>query len=437
MAGLRDLLEQRVGRIWVAGEISDYYQARSGHCYFNLVDASAQARVVLFRGDASRLPFELEDGLEVVLYGDVTVYEPRGALQITARVLEPRGRGALQLAFEQLRRRLDAEGLFDADRKKEIPVHPERIGVVTSTAGAAIRDFLQVTGRRFPSIPILVAPTRVQGEGAEVEISAAIERLSERSDISVIVVTRGGGSLEDLMAFNSELVARAISRCPIPVVAGVGHEVDLTIADLVADLRAPTPSAAAEMVVPDRMAHRSRLTGQATRLRVAMENLLERGAHRAGRLGDSLRALDPSLRLSAQRSRMKAAIRGLALGMKHRVERMKSGLEPTGRALMRASRMGPMRSRERLELASHGLVRVIPGMRERERARLARLAGRLDSLSPLGVLDRGYALVRREDDGAIVRRADEVGAGDRLEIRVAAAEITSVVENVRVPEDGA
>ncbi|NRA00116.1 MAG: exodeoxyribonuclease VII large subunit, partial [Myxococcales bacterium] len=215
MGGLRGLLEDRVGRLWVVGEVSNFHKARSGHSYFTLKDDEGQIRAALFRNAARRVAFEPEDGLEVVVYGDVTVYEARGDLQIIVRDLEPRGQGALQLAFEQLRRKLDAEGLFDPESKRELPEFPAVIGLVTSPGGAVLHDFLQVTGRRFPGIPILIAPTRVQGEGAEDEIASGIDALGEREEISVIVVARGGGSLEDLMAFNSETVARAVARAPV------------------------------------------------------------------------------------------------------------------------------------------------------------------------------------------------------------------------------
>ena len=243
LGGLDALLEDRVGRVWLVGEVSNLHRARSGHLYFTLKDDAAQIRAALFRGAARRLAFEPEDGLEVLVHGDVRIYEPRGDLQMVVRQLEPRGEGALQLAFEQLRRRLEAEGLFDAARKRPIPAIPSHVGVVTSPTSAAIRDVLEVSGRRAPALPILIAPTRVQGEGAEREIADALDRLAAREGIDVILLVRGGGSLEDLRAFNSETVARAIVRCPVPVVSGVGHEVDFTIADLAADLRAPTPSA--------------------------------------------------------------------------------------------------------------------------------------------------------------------------------------------------
>jgi hypothetical protein len=239
--GLRELLEEEVGRVFVVGEISNLRRAPSGHCYFTLKDDQAQLRAVLFRNAAVRLPFDPEDGLEVVVEAELTLYAARGDLQLIVRQMEPRGQGALQLAFEQLRARLEAEGLFDPARKRALPDWPRRVGVVTSPSGAALRDVIQVSGRRMPGIPLLIAPTRVQGDGAEEEIAAALDALGRLSDVDVILLVRGGGSLEDLRPFNTERVARAIVASRVPVVAGVGHEVDLSIADLAADARAPRP----------------------------------------------------------------------------------------------------------------------------------------------------------------------------------------------------
>jgi exodeoxyribonuclease VII large subunit len=386
LAGLRMLLEERIGRVWVVGELSNLHRARSGHLYFTLKDDAGQLRAALFRNAARRLAFEPEDGLEVLVYGDLSVYEPRGDLQLIVRQLEPRGLGALQLAFEQLRARLEAEGLFDPERKRPLPARPSRIGVVTSSTGAAIRDVLEVTGRRYCAASILIAATRVQGVGAEDEIAVALDALSAQPDVDLILLVRGGGSLEDLQAFNSEVVARAIARAAVPVVSGVGHEVDVTIADLTADVRAATPSVAAEMAVPDAADLRRHLARDWRRLLLAVRAVFERGAQSLARERDALQMLAPSARLAVQRARFEAAIRAL--------------------------------------------VRVGAAPAERGRSRLAELAGRLDSLSPLGVLGRGYALVRRARDGAIPRTADELERGERLAIRLAEAQLEAVVESI-------
>jgi len=380
------LLEERIGRVWVVGEVSNLHRARSGHLYFTLKDDAGQLRAALFRNAARRVVFEPEDGLEVLAYGDLSVYEPRGDLQLIVRQLEPRGLGALQLAFEQLRARLEAEGLFDPARKRPLPALPSRIGVVTSPTGAAIRDVLEVTGRRYRAASITIAPTRVQGVGAEHEIAAALDALCAHAEVDLILLVRGGGSLEDLQAFNSEVVARAIARASRPVVSGVGHEVDVTIADLAADARAATPSAAAELAVPDAADLARQLARDWRRLSRALRAIFERCAQQLAREGDALQMLAPSARLAVQRARLRAALR----------------------ALLRAGAASA----------------------ERGRSRLAQLAARLDSLSPLAVLDRGYALVRRARDGAIPRRADELERGERLAVRLAEAQLEAIVESI-------
>ncbi len=391
LGGLNALLEDRVGRLWVVGEIANLHRASSGHAYFSLKDEGGQLRSALFRSAASRVPFELRNGLEVMAYGDVSVYQARGELQLVVHKVEPRGQGALQLAFEQLRERLSAEGLFDPERKQALPEFPSAVGIVTSPTSAAVRDVIEVSGRRSPGTPLLIAPTRVQGDGSEAEIAAAIDALAARPELDVILVVRGGGSLEDLFSFNSEVVARAIARCPIPVVTGVGHETDFTIADFVADIRAPTPSAAAEQVLPDRRALASSLGRDWRRLVAAIQGQMRRFSERVLREREVLRMSAPSARLAIQRRRLLAAERAL------------------GRAL--ALR------------------------RERWRGSLAALAARLDSLSPLAVLGRGYALVTRERDSGIVRGADEVELGEGLRVKLARGTLGARVESLEPGDD--
>jgi exodeoxyribonuclease VII large subunit len=391
VAGLRRLLEDRVGRLWVVGEVADVHRPRSGHVYFTLKDERGQLRAALFRGAARNLLFEPEEGMQVLAYGEVSVYEPRGDLQLLVRELEPRGLGALQVAFEQLRRRLEAEGLFDAARKRTPPRLPRCIGVVTSESGAALRDVLAVTARRWPALPILLAATRVQGAGAEHEIAAALESLSQHEDVSVILLVRGGGSLEDLQPFNTERVARAIAACRPPVISGVGHEVDVSIADLVADVRAATPSAAAELAVPDRGALREVLRVHRSRLERALRESLRRWQARLERSAARLRAAAPEARLALARERHAAVTRALEQAVRARV----AGL----------------------------------------RGRLSQRVARLDALSPLAVLGRGYALVRRVRDGALVRAAADAPQGEALELRVASATLRAVVTDSRSADD--
>lgn len=379
IAGLSGLIQRHVGRVWVVGEISNLHIARSGHTYFTLKDDDGQLRAALFRGNAGRVRFELEEGLEVIAEADVSIYAARGDLQLIVRALEPRGVGALQLAFEQLRRRLAAAGLFAEQRKRAIPIHPRRVGVVTSPTSAAVRDVLKVAGRRFPAIPILISPTRVQGDEAAAEIATAIGRLATAAEVDVILLVRGGGSLEDLMAFNTEVVARAIAASPIPVVSGVGHETDTTIADLVADVRASTPSAAAMLAVPDRVALADLVDRDLQRLVASVRR--EIGMHRdhVAKLRAVLRARSPQARVALARTRQARAYAAAKSAIRRRMDGT--------------------------------------------RRRLAETATRLDALSPLAVLGRGYALARRESDGRIVRAPADVRLGDRLELRLASDQI--------------
>jgi exodeoxyribonuclease VII large subunit len=408
VGGLRALLEERVGRLWVVGEVSNLRRPGSGHLYFTLKDDAGQIRAARFRATARRLPFEPEDGLEVLVYADVTLYEPRGELQLVVRHLEPRGEGALRLAFEQLRRRLAAEGLFDSARKRALPASPRRIGVVASAASAALHDVLQVTGRRCPGLPVLIAAARVQGAGAEEEIAAALDRLAAEPDVDVVLLVRGGGSLEDLQPFNSERVARAIAASRVPVVAGVGHEVDLTIADLAADLRAPTPSAAAELVAPDSLQLRRSLARDWRRLERAVRVALAHARARATRSGEAVALLAPASRVAGWRTRLEALARALRRG---------------GEA--------PLARRAGLAALARSLVASARGRVSASRAELAQQAASLEALSPLAVLSRGYALVRRARDGRIVRTADQLAPGERLAVRVAQAELAAVVAAVR------
>jgi exodeoxyribonuclease VII large subunit len=393
VAGLQRLLEEQVGRVWVVGEISNLHSARSGHHYFTLKDEDGQIRAALFRGNASRLRFELEEGLEVVAEAEVSIYAARGDLQLIVRSLEPRGVGALQLAFEQLRKRLQAAGLFDESRKRPIPTHPRRIGLVTSPTSAALRDVLKVAGRRFPATPILISPTLVQGEEAPRQIAEAIERLGRVDDVDVILVVRGGGSIEDLFAFNSEIVAKAIAASNVPIIAGVGHETDTTIADLAADLRAPTPSAAAMQALPDRVELARLVDRDLGRLVSAIEQRVAGDSLRLARLREVLRARSPQARLALAKTR---ALR-----------------------------------------AATALVQAIQSRLDRHRRQLVEAAARLDALSPLAVLGRGYALVRHEPEGWIVRSASELQIGDRLEVRFGVGRVDAEVLRVEPEETSA
>lgn len=370
---VRSLLESAVDALWVGGEIANWTRARSGHCYFTLKDDRAQLRCVMWRTEAEQLPTDPDEGMQVRAFGALTLYEARGEYQMSVQRLEAEGtEGLWRLAFEKLRKKLEAEGLLDPARKRPVPRFPGTVGVVTSLSGAALHDILTVLRRRAPWVRVLVRGARVQGEGAETEIARALEALGQSGLCDVVIVGRGGGSLEDLWAFNLEPVARAIAACPVPVVSAVGHEVDVTISDLVADLRAPTPSAAAEAVAPD---------GEALRTQIrSVPDRLARG-----------------LRGTVQRRRQALA----------------EGIDRLGRQLER--RLAP--ARQAVDLGVARLERGVLRLLERRRQKLSVLAGRLEALSPLGILERGYS-VARSPEGKILRRVEDFPAGRTFVLRV-------------------
>lgn len=433
LGGLRRLLEDRVGRVWVVGEISNLFEAASGHCYFTLKDDDGQIRAALFRNTARSLPFSLEEGLEVLVHAEVTIYEARGDLQLIVRHMEPRGAGALQLAFEQLRARLDAEGLFDEARKRRLPPMPRRIGVVTSPHGAAVRDVVRVSAQRFPGTPLLVSPTRVQGPGVEREIEVALARVAQQSEVDVVLLVRGGGSLEDLWAFNTESLVRAVAACPVPVVCGVGHEVDVTLCDLAADRRAATPSAAVLEVLPDAEALRARVARLERSLGLALRARMVQARGLLKSETDALRALAPAARLRAQAERLTRLERRLGRAMQRAAERRRDRVRKTA-ARLRPRALGIETRRDRLRPLVRGLQVATRRGAQRRRAELGALAGRLDSLSPLAVLGRGYGLVRRSDDRRVVRRAGDLREGERFEVQVAEARIEAAAERVTVED---
>ena len=371
-AELKALLENTFTGVWVEGEISNFKHHTSGHMYFTLKDERGQLRAVMFRGSNRGLQFRPEDGLAVIVFGNVTIYEPRGEYQVYVEYMEPKGLGALQLAFEQLKTRLEAEGLFDPARKRPIPLLPKKIGVVTSPSGAAIRDILQIIHRRFANVQVLIFPVRVQGEGAAAEIVEGVEFLNKRGDLDVLIVARGGGSIEDLWAFNEEVVARAIYASQTPVISAVGHETDFTIADFVADVRAPTPSAAAELVISRKAELSQRVDDLFSRLVSHMRYRAERSGERLRSLERHLRLLSPLERVKGQRERLRDGALALQSSMSHRL------------ALWR----GELRT----------------------------AAARLDSLSPLAILARGYSVCRRLPDLSILTRAASIAEGERVEV---------------------
>ena len=392
-ARIGEALEERFPAVWVEGEISNFYLHGSGHAYFTLKDADAQVRAVLFRTRMRRIKFEPADGLHVLAFGAIEVYRQRGEISLVVELLEPKGLGALQLAFEQLKARLQAEGLFDQARKRELPRFPRRIGIATSPTGAAIQDMLRVIGRRYGALNIVISPCRVQGDGAAEEIAQAIRDLNALGDVDVIIVGRGGGSIEDLWAFNQETVARAIAGSKVPVVSAVGHEVDFTIADFVADLRAPTPSAAAELVVREKQA----VVDTLAQLRARLERSAARPLRDLERRVDELTVrLRRGLRGEVSRAGHRVALATRALRAADPVARVTSG-------------------RHRLEGLESRLIASFTRRCDRARSGLRAAVARLDSLSPLAVLGRGYSLTRART-GEFVRSASQVKAGDDVQV---------------------
>ncbi|HUB50729.1 MAG TPA: exodeoxyribonuclease VII large subunit [Terracidiphilus sp.] len=427
---VRELVEQEYADVWVEGEISNFRPAPSGHLYFTLKDADAQLPIVLFRRQAVLLRFRPEDGLHVLVRGCVSVYEQRGQMQLVAETMEPVGAGSLQLAFEQLKERLKAEGLFDAARKRPLPAFPHAVGIVTSPTGAVIRDFLNIVNRRHAGLSIFLFPVTVQGESAPAEIEAAIESLNGAGIVDLIVVARGGGSLEDLTAFNSERVARAIASSSLPVVSAVGHETDFTIADFTADLRAPTPSAAAELITEAQHKIAEYLAEQSRRLERAMRFQLLKAHQRLNRVP----AARAETRIAAMLHRSQQRLDELSFRLEGviaaQVQMGRNRVADLAASVLRHDpRQTMAHSREHLGNFGARLARALERQIQASSARLGALDARLHSLSPLAVLDRGYALVVGMD-GSLIRSASQLQSGDAITTRLADGSFSSRVTEI-------
>jgi exodeoxyribonuclease VII large subunit len=424
----RITLEARFADVRVEGEISGLRRSGNGHIYFCLKDAEAQLDCVMFSREAGRLRFRPEDGLLVRCRGRLTIYEGRGKFQMTVAALEPAGAGALALAFEQLKQKLAAEGLFEASRKRRLPFLPRRIGVVTSAQGAVIRDIVRVAHRRFP-VPILLAPAPVQGDGAALAIVAALRRIASVPDVDVIIVARGGGSLEDLWAFNEEPLARAIAACPVPVISAVGHETDFTIADFVADVRAPTPSAAAELAVPVAADLRAEL--QVICRRVARGVDAELRGRRLGLERLRARLADPRRLLDQRRQAIDDLSARATRALRAAIAAQRNALRATEARLFRAH---PQRriadQRAALAALERRLTTAASTALARRRRGMEALAGKLEALSPLQVLERGYSLARGPD-GHVITSAKQVEPGAAVTVLVRDGELHTRVEEVR------
>ena len=423
-ASIRGLLESRFGDVWVEGEVSNCRLWNTGHLYFTLKDGGAQIKAVMFRSAVRYLKFKAGDGQHVVARGRLGVYDPKGEYQLVCEHLQPHGLGALQVAFEQLKKKLQAEGFFERARKRALPALPAKIGIVTSLEGAALRDILKVLSRRHATAHIVVCPARVQGDGAAAEIADGIRAIGRVPGVDVVIVARGGGSAEDLWAFNQEPVARAIHSCPVPVVSAVGHEVDFTIADFVADVRAPTPSAAAEMVLAAKDEFCSRIDRLRERVRSSITGALQRRRTRLHVLERRRGLVAWEARL-AMRGRHVAELshqlRSTMLGALARRDRQYRGLQMRIEAHDIRRRLSSVRAR--LEAADSRLTSVIRRRQDQAAARIGTLAARLDSLSPLAVLARGYAVCWNADRTAIILAAVTVGAGDHVRVTLHEGEL--------------
>lgn len=431
---VRALLEAGFPAIWIEGEVSNLRRPPSGHLYFSLKDAQAQVGCALFRNQSRLLGFEPRDGMHVLIRARVSLYEGRGEFQLVVEHLEEAGEGALRRAFEALKQRLAKEGLFDPAHKKPLPRLPRRIGLITSPAGAVLHDILTTLARRFPAIPVLLYPVPVQGEGAAERIAAMIRLAGERRDCDALILARGGGSLEDLWAFNEAIVARAIYDCPIPIVCGVGHETDITIADLVADARAPTPTAAAELLSPDRQEWLARYRTLEQRLVGRMRDRLRQLALHCDWL--TARLVHPRRRLSELRGRLQTlALRG-ELAMRNLLRTRAAALAALNARLQACSPLARLRrlDHERQRLALRLAAEMRYGL-ERRRARLHQAMQALHALSPLATLERGYAIVTRLPTGEVLRAASGCAPGERVRARLARGELECLVEKVHETKD--
>jgi exodeoxyribonuclease VII large subunit len=384
--GIKTSLEHKFSNVGVLGEISNVRKPSSGHVYLTLKDKNSQLQAVVFRNSASRIKFELKDGMEVISFGSITVYEPRGQYQLIINKIEPKGIGALQLAFQQLKEKLEKEGLFDYAHKKQLPFIPQKIGIVTSPTGAAIKDILNIIDRRFANVEILIYPVKVQGEGAAQEIAEAITELNNYSDIDVIIAGRGGGSMEDLWAFNEEVVARSIYNSRIPIISAVGHEIDITIADLVADKRALTPSEAGELIVPRKDLLIEKIEKFKVRLLQSLTGKLRLSKEKLVRIANSYAMKQPFDRLNRWQQRLDEFAQRLNLNITHALNT--------------------------------------------EREKLSGIAGKLESLSPLNVLKRGYAITTRLENNKPLRDIIDLSKGDKIKTNLSKGSIISEILSV-------
>ena len=428
---VKTLLEQGLARLWVEGEISNLARPASGHLYFSLKDESSQIRCAWFRQRQRGPTINLKNGDQVLAFGRVSIYEARGDYQLIVEQLEEAGEGELRRRFEALKKKLSDEGLFDEQLKQDLPELPERIGVVTSPSGAAVRDIITVLKRRFPSIPVVIYPTLVQGETAAELISEAIVTAVSRNECDVLIVARGGGSLEDLWSFNEEIVARAIHDCPIPIVSAVGHEVDFTIADFVADVRAPTPSGAAELVVPDQAEWLRSLSATAARIALLGRRYLEEKFQTVDWLSRRLTQGSPAAIVARQSDWLRNLQQILTGAIRHDLATRGRNVENIRfRLLQRSPAIGVQQSMQRLSTLQQRLSGFGTSAVDRLNVRLRLAARALDAVSPLATLDRGYAIVSDEETGAILTDAAKIKTGSGIRAQLAHGTLQATVNEV-------
>lgn len=427
---VRLLLEQEMGQVWISGEISNFSQPSSGHWYFTLKDDTAQVRCAMFRNSNRRVTFRPQHGQQVLVRANITLYEPRGDYQIIVESMQPAGEGLLQQQYEQLKHRLTTEGLFEQQYKKSLPSPARQVGVITSKSGAALHDILHVLKRRDPSLPIVIYPTSVQGADAPAQIVRAIELANQRAECDVLIVGRGGGSLEDLWSFNDERVARAIFASQIPVVSAVGHETDVTIADFVADLRAPTPSAAAEIVSRNQLELLRQIQSQQTRMEMALDYYLAQRTQRFTRLQHRLQQQHPQLRLARQQTALERLQQRLSVAMESKLRR--SGQQQQ-RLAQRLNQQQPQarihRAQTRIQQLEYRLSQVLTARLNSTRQRFGTALAQLEAVSPLATLARGYS-VTTATDGKVLKKAKQVKSGDTLTTRLEDGWVESQVTGI-------
>ncbi|MDQ1363094.1 MAG: exodeoxyribonuclease large subunit [Pseudomonadota bacterium] len=427
---IRTLLESEFPLLWVEGEISNFSQPASGHLYFTLKDSHAQVRCAMFKNRGQYLRFKPANGMQVLIRARVGLYEARGEFQLVAEHMEEAGAGALQRAFNELKAKLSAQGLFDAARKKNIPSLPQKIGVITSPTGAAIRDVLSILQRRFPAIPVLIYPVPVQGEGSAQKIAAALKLASQRRDCDVLLLVRGGGSLEDLWSFNEEIVARAIVASDIPVVCGVGHETDVTIADFAADMRAPTPSAAAELVSPDQMRYVQAFIRHEQRLQQKMRSKLQQLAQQLDWLKQGLQRQHPLNRIAWQTHALNDLTKKLVQNWRYFLARQQHQLQRLTSRLDGASPQPHItQAAQQLAALEHRLIRSLPQQITNKRQQLATLGRTLHAISPLQTLGRGYAMAS-DCQGKLLTDSRQVAPGDAITLRLHRGQLAATIDEV-------